>query len=334
MRGPFHPGREINHAIYDSRTGRVFATANDAWFGCELAYTDDWGANWASASPGPAFAKDSGKTLERLWHVEPGNRNEPDVLYCGIAPAALFRSHDRGATWSEIPSLSSHPTRAHWNPGAGGMCLHSIQVDPANPRRIFVGISAAGVFKTEDAGETWAPANKGTRAEFLPEKFAEVGQCVHKLLLSPADGKTLYQQNHCGMYRSEDGGASWLEISAGLPSDFGFPLGVHPHDNKTLFVLPLKGGEFRCPPDGALRVFRSRDGGATWAALTNGLPQQDAFMGVYREGMALDRHRNPGVYFGTNTGKLYASTDEGESWRVIADNLPPIYSVSAAEVSV
>ena len=196
---------------------------------------------------------------------------------------------------------------------------------------MFVGISAVGVFRTDDAGATWTVANKGTRAEFMPEKYPEYGQCVHKLVMAPGNS-TLYQQNHCGVYRSENAGESWQEITAGLPSDFGFPLAIHPRQPETIFVIPLKGAEFRCAPEGKLRVFRSRDGGKSWQALTNGLPQADAFSGIYREGMATDKSDAAGVYFGTNNGKIFSSRDEGDSWSLLADNLPPVYSVSTGAI--
>jgi photosystem II stability/assembly factor-like uncharacterized protein len=328
MLGPFLRGKEIHHAIRDPRTGRIFATSNDAWFGSEIVYSDDLGTTWTSAKQGPAFAEDSGLKLERIWHIEPGAASTPGMLYAGVAPAALFRSEDNGETWNEVTSLSKHPTRPRWHPGAGGLCLHSIQIDPTNPQVMFLGISAVGVFRTEDGGATWTTANRGTRAEFLPEKYPEFGQCVHKLLMAPGQPGLLFQQNHCGVYRSADAGDHWEEITTGLPSDFGFPLAIHPRDPETIYVLPLQGAEFRCPPEGKLRVFRTRDGGRYWQALASGLPQEGAFTGILREGMASD-HGNPaGIYFGTNTGKIYASRDEGDSWRVIVDELPPVYSVS------
>ncbi len=330
MSGPFQAGREINHAVYDRRTGRIFATSNDSWFGCEVVSSPDLGAHWEAAKENPKFSESSGLKLDRIWHIEPGRASEPGVLYAGVAPAALFRSSDHGQTWSEITTLTAHPTRAHWHPGAGGLCLHSIVLDPADARRMYVGISAVGVFRTEDGGASWETANRGTRAEFLPEKLPEFGQCVHKLLMAGGEGAALFQQNHCGVYRSADGGRAWQEITKGLPSDFGFPLAIHPRQSQTIYVLPLQGAEFRCPPERKLRVFRSRDGGQSWSALEKGLPSGSFFGGVLREGMAADALDPAGIYFGTNNGKIFASDDEGEKWRLLADNLPPVYSVATA----
>jgi len=330
--GPFQNGREVNHATYDGRSGRIYATANDSWFGCEVVWSNDLGKSWATAKQNPAFPEKSGLKVERIWHLEPGRPSEPQVLYAGVAPAALFRSDDGGVTWTELESLTQHPSRPKWHPGAGGLCLHSIVVDPSDPKRMFVGISAVGVFRTEDGGQNWTVANQGTRAEFLPEKYPEYGQCVHKLLLADGKQSLLFQQNHCGVYRSADAGRTWQEITAGLPSDFGFPLGLHPREPETLFVLPLKGADFRCPPEGKLRVFRSRNGGKSWDTLSKGLPQENAFVGVYREGMATDSLNPAGVYFGTNTGKIFGSADEGDTWQTLADNLPPVYSISTAVV--
>jgi hypothetical protein len=329
---PSQAGREINHATYDPRSGRIYACSNDSWFGCQIVWSPDLGKTWETAAESPKFPESSGLKLDRLWHVEPGRASEPNVLYAGVAPASLFRSDDAGRTWTVVLGLSQHPTRPQWHPGAGGLCLHSIVVDHSNQRRMFVGISAVGVFRTDDGGATWNPANQGTRAEFLPDKYPEYGQCVHKLLMAPSSGAepVLFQQNHCGMYRSGDGGRKWQEITDGLPSDFGFPLAVHPRTPETVYVLPLKGAEFRCPPEGKLRVFRSANGGKSWDALGEGLPQSDVYCGVYREGMTMDSLEPAGIYFGTNTGKVFASNDEGNSWHLLADDLPPVYSVSAA----
>ncbi len=332
MHGPFQPGREINHAIHDARSGRIYVTANDAWFGCEITSSADLGKSWEAAKLNPAFPENSGLKLDRIWHIEPGLAGEPNVLYAGVAPAALFRSEDAGQTWHEVTGLTKHPTRSKWHPGAGGLCLHSIIVDPVHTKRLYVGISAVGVFRSDDTGTTWQTMNRGTRAEFMPEKFPEYGQCVHKLLLADAKSSLLFQQNHCGMYRSADGGESWQEITAGLPSDFGFPLAIHPRKPETIFVIPLKGAEFRCPPENKMRVFRSRDGGQNWEALGKGLPQENVFMSIYREGMAMDANEPAGVYFGTNTGKVFGSRDEGETWELVADNLPPVYSVETGSI--
>lgn len=329
LHGPYLSGKEINHAIYDSRTDRIHATANDAWFGSELVSSPDLGKSWKSAKQNPAFPEKSGLKMERIWHIEPGSSKQRQVLYAGVAPAALFRSMDGGKTWSEMTGLTQHPTRSKWHPGAGGLCLHSIVLDPANSKRMYVAISAVGVLRTDDGGATWQTANKGTRAEFMPEKYPEFGQCVHKLLMAPGGSSLLFQQNHCGVYRSADAGASWQEITKGLPSDFGFPLAIHPRQSETIFVIPLQGAEFRCPPKGKLRVFRSRNGGKSWQTLSKGLPQTDAFVGIYREGMSMDSRKPAGIYFGTNTGKLFGSRNEGDSWYLLADNLPPIYSVEA-----
>jgi len=331
--GPFQTGREINHAIYDARTGRLHAASNDAWFGCELVSSPDLGKTWEAAKTNPAFPESSGLKLERIWHIEPGPAAQPSVLYAGVAPAALFRSDDGGGSWHEVTALTQHPTRPKWHPGAGGLCLHSIIVDPTDVETMFVGISAVGVFRTEDGGGGWRTANKGTRAEFLPDKLPEFGQCVHKLLASPARPGLLFQQNHCGVYRSANGGETWDEITKGLPSDFGFPLAIHPREPETIFVIPLQGAQFRCPPEGRLRVFRSRNGGRSWKPLTKGLPQAGAFVGVYREGMAIDALAPAGLYFGTNTGKIFSSRNEGDSWQLLADNLPPVYSLSVASLA-
>lgn len=332
--GPFLNGKEINHAVFDARTGRIHATANDPWFGSELVWSDNRGKTWQSAKQNPAFPADSGLKLDRIWHIEPGPAGQPKLLYAGVAPAALFRSEDGGKTWREVTGLTKHPSRPKWNPGAGGMCLHSIALDAANPNRLFVAISAAGVFRTEDGGANWKPANRGTRAEFQPIKYPEFGQCVHKLRLAPGKSSLLFQQNHCGVYRSADAGDTWQEITKGLPSDFGFPLVIHPREPETIYVIPLKGAEFRCPPGNRLRVFRSRNGGRKWEALSKGLPPDDAFVGLYREAMATDDLDPAGIYFGTNTGKVFVSTNEGDTWKLLADNLPPVYSISAAATVV
>lgn len=329
--GPFLQGKEINHAVLDARNGRVFATSNDSFFGNEIVWSEDEGKSWTSAKKNPSFPSESGLKLDRIWHIAPA-LHDSKTLYAGVAPAALFRSVNNGETWDEVIGLTQHPSRPKWMPGMGGLCLHSIALDPANPNRIFVGISAAGVFRTDDGGSTWRPLNKNVRAEFMPDKYPEFGQCIHKLRIAPGNSSVLFQQNHCGMYRSDDAAESWTEISPGLPSDFGFPIAVHPRETQTAYVIPLKGAEFRCPPDGKLRVFRTRDGGRKWEALSKGLPQDGAFCGMYREAMGTDSLPSAGIYFGTNTGKIFASGNEGDAWFELADNLPPVYSISVSAI--
>ena len=334
LRGPYLNGIDTTHATLDPRSRTLYATANDPWFGVRIRMSRDLGETWEDAKASPRFAEDGGKTVERLWHIEPGRPSEPGVLYCGVDPACLFRSEDGGDTWTEIESLSNHPTRDRWAPGAGGLITHSVVLDRANRDRMWIAISAAGVFGTEDGGASWQPRNsslKNIANKYDPnaELYPEVGQCIHHLVHAAGPGDRLYAQSHYGTYRSDDGAKTWSEITEGLPSDFGFVIGAHPRNPDVVYVLPLQGAEFRAPPEGKLRVYRSANAGKTWDALTKGLPQQDAYMGTYREGMCVDTLAPAGVYFGTNTGQLYASADEGETWRQITPNLPPITSLSA-----
>ena len=323
LKGPFLPGKEVNHAVQDQRNGRLLATSNDAWFGSELMWSDDQGRSWDSAK-GINFRPEAGVNLERIWHIEPDLASSKTV-YAGVAPAALFRSEDGGSNWVEMRSLSEHSSKSEWTPGAGGMCLHSIVIDPDDSRNMWIGISAAGVFRSNDRGESWVPVNRGVRAESLPNKFPEVGQCVHKLL---GDADVLFQQNHCGVYRSEDRGDNWKEITGSLPSDFGFPLALHPKDRNVLFVIPLEGADFRCPTGGNLVVFRSMDRGESWEAQRAGLPHP-SYSKVLREGMTTDKADPAGVYFGTDSGKVFATLNAGSEWYQVVDELPPIYSLEA-----
>lgn len=332
LEGPHSPDNHVHHFILDLRDATLFAAANNDWFGSDLLRSRNWGRSWEKTQDGIRYAPDSGLSVQRIWHIRPGRPAEPGVVYAGVDPAGLFRSSDSGATWEEIPGLNRHPTREKWTPGAGGLILHTILLDPANPGRIFVAISAAGVFRSDDAGRTWLPRNKNTLADFLPEEFPELGQCVHKLVLAPGSSDLLYQQNHCGVYRSNSAGDAWTDISRGLPSRFGFPMVVHPCDSKTVWVLPLISPEMRACPRGCLAVYRSANGGRTWRKLVRGLPTRNAHLTILREAMSTDACDPVGVYFGTETGQLFHSRDEGNEWRLLADFLPPILSVEAAVV--
>ena len=334
-------GGDVYHFVQDARNGgAVYVAVNYMIWGAEIHISHDLGKTWTTAENPPKFADRDGQTLNKIWHIRPGGASEPDVLYAGAAPASLFRSDDRGNSWQEIRSIADHPTSEHWFPGLGGLCLHSIALDERNPARIWVGISAAGVFGTGDGGESWRPLNKNVRADFIPDaQDLEFGQCPHKLLSHPARSGLLYQQNHCGTYRSDDGGETWVDITEGLPSRFGLALGLHPHDPDTLYVLPEDnaiedgevGGDFRIVSGNKFRVFRSRDGGSDWEALTNGLPQKNAYLHSMREGMATDSLEPCGVYVGTTNGQIFYSRDEGDSWELLIDNLPPINSVEVAQ---
>lgn len=338
MHGPYLTSdSSIFHMAYDPREDTVFAAVNRTVWGPEVQRTRDLGNTWSASKNEPRFTAGSGETVKRVWHIEPGRPWEPGVLYAGVEPAALFKSEDNGETWQEMKTLSSHPTRSQWQPGFGGLCLHSIALDPMRRERMYVGISAVGVFRTDDGGESWLTMNRGVHAFFMPNPLPEFGQCVHKMYMAPGLADRLYQQNHCGVYRTDSAGAAWNDISAGLPSRFGFVLGLHPRDPKTLYVVPEDnatgtevGGSNRVVTDNKMRVFRSRDAGATWQPLTKGLPQNNAFLHLLREGMSVDSCDPCGVYFGTTTGQLYYSRDEGDSWELLADHLPPINSIGVA----
>ena len=339
VRGPFCETWPINHVIGDAATGTIYAGGGNEWFGPAVWKSTDLGATWTHSSAGLAYA--AGETpIKAVWSLAVGT----DCLYAGVEPAGLFRSADGGVTWTHVSGLREHPSRAGWVPGGGGLILHSIVPHPSDPAKLWIAISTAGAYFTADGGTTWVPRNRGTRADFLPEgqRYPEFGQCVHSLVMAPSGGKpvpdggeTLYQQNHCGMYRSRDGGVQWESIEAGLPSSFGFPVAVHPRDPATVFLVPLNGDiKGRYMPDAKTAVYRTRDGGDTWTAQREGLPQQNAFFGVLRQALATDAQSPAGVYFGTSTGQLYASTDEGDRWSCITDTLPPIYSVETLAISV
>ncbi len=332
LEGPHFAGQTVHHFILDPREPQMlYATTYTDWWGGDIQRSRDWGRNWEKTKGGVRYDKDSGLSVKCVWHIRPGHASEPGVLYAGVDPAGLFRSEDGGATWDEVRGLNRHATRAKWMPG-GGLIAHTIILDSAEPQRIFVGISAAGVFRSDDGGRTWTPRNKGTLADFLPEKFPEFGQCVHKIAQAPGAANLLYQQNHCGVYRTESSGDAWTDISEGLPSRFGFPIAIHPRDAKTIWVLPLVSPEMRACPDGCLAVYRSTTGGRTWQKQTRGLPTRNAHLTILREAMSTDASDPAGLYFGTQTGQLFYSRDESKQWHLMADFLPPILSVEAAVV--
>jgi photosystem II stability/assembly factor-like uncharacterized protein len=344
--GPFFAGQEVHHVAQDPRDPkRHYAAVNNAWFGPHLYTSTNNGKKWAISEKGLELKGVPGKswevsekgmeiketpeaTLKRIWHIAPGAEDEPGFVYLGADPGVLFRSGDNGANWEMVAGLCNHPTRAKWTPGAGGMMVHSIQC--LGKGRLVVGISAAGAFRSTDSGKTWTPFNGNVLTDFLPVKFPEVGQCVHKLKAHPNNANALYQQNHCGIYRADFAAEKWTDISKGLPTRFGFALAVPAAEKQTLFTIPVDSPEERFVPQGKLRVARSRDGGRSWKLLTKGLPQSGAYVIVLREAMASDDRDPAGVYFGTSTGSLFYTRDAGDSWQGLSAHLPPIYSVSAA----
>lgn len=330
LRGPFCETWPMNHVVADPASGTIYAGGGNEWFGPAVWKSTDLGHSWSHSSDGLAYGAGE-DPVKSVWSLAAG----ADGLYAGVEPAGLFRSEDGGESWRHVEGLRAHPSRPHWQPGGGGLILHSLVPDPEDARRLWIGISAAGVFHSADGGETWEPRNQGTRCDFLPEdqRYPEYGQCVHSLVMAPGSRDRLYQQNHCGMYRSDDGGRSWRSIEAGLPSSFGFPAAAHPRDPESLFLLPLNGDiAGRYVPEGKAAVWRTRDGGENWSALRDGLPQENTFFNVLRQAMATDRLEPAGVYFGTNSGALYGSADEGERWSCIAERLPTILSVETLVV--
>lgn len=333
LKGPFLKGLEVNHIICSTDApgpGRcLYAAGKSAWWGPGIQTSVDLGDTWEELE-GARFGEDRGLTVERIWALAVDGRRGPGVVYSGVDPGSLFRSGDSCRSWDEVRSLNDHSTRDSWQPGAGGLMVHSISFDPGDPERMFVGISAAGVFRTDDGGASWSPKNKGVRADFLPDRFPHVGQCVHHLEMHSSDPRTLYQQNHCGVYRSDNAGDDWIDISDGLPSRFGFPIAVHPHDGDTVYVIPEESDQYRVTPDGAFRIYRSRDRGDNWEALTNGLPQTNAYQNVLRQAMSTDSLDSAGIYVGTQGGQLLLSRDSGDHWELIFNWLPPISSVECA----
>lgn len=333
--GPFFPGESVYSLAYDERGGkkRTFAATRSFHWGSNIRRSDDFGETWSPQDrQAVRFPEESKLSLTQVWQIMPGPRDEPDVVWAGVEPTALFQSRDGGATWSAVEGLLNHPHRPQWTPGGGGMCLHTIVPDPSNKNRMVIAMSTGGCYRTDDGGATWRARNVGVRAQFLPNKYPEFGQCVHKIAHNPARSGRLFLQNHWGLYRSDDWGDNWTDIANGVPSDFGFAMQAHPHDPDTVYIVPLQSDEFRCTPEAKLRVYRTKNAGESWEPLTNGLPQQDAYETVLRDAMSADSQKSAGVYFGTRSGKVYGSADSGDSWQNIANALPPVVCVRAAVV--
>jgi serine/threonine protein kinase/photosystem II stability/assembly factor-like uncharacterized protein len=330
--GPYFHGQAIYAMAFDDRVGRhrLWASTHSFW-GTYLRSSDDFGKTWTNPQEANVrFPAEAGASLNNIWQICLGRPEEPEVLYCGVEPAALFESRDAGETWSLVRGLWDHPHRPRWMPGNGGLTLHTILPDPVRPERLYVAISAGGVYRTDDGGKTWQARNRGIRVAFMPEKNPEFGQCVHKIALHPARPERLFLQNHWGLYRSDDGAETWRDIATGVPSDFGFPVVMHPHNPDCAYVLPVESDEFRCTPEGRLRVYRTRNAGESWEPLFRGLPQRGAYKTVLRDAMTADSLDPVGIYFGTRTGELYASTDEGKTWNRILEGLPPVVFVRSA----
>jgi len=336
--GPHFGGWEIYHLkASPADPNRIFAAQSSGWFGQIMQRSSDGGKTWETV--GNKFAYD-GPTgthqwydgtphpweFAKVWHVEP-SPTDPDTVYAGVEDAALFRSTDGGQTWHELAGLRTHSTGSLWQPGAGGMCLHTILLDPKTPGRIFVAISSAGSFRSDDGGTTWRPINKGLKSEGIPDPNAEVGHCVHRIAMHRSRPGTLFMQKHWDVMRSDNAGETWQEVSGNLPSDFGFPIDVHAHEPETIYVVPIKSDSEHYPPDGKLRVYRSRTGGNEWEPLTDGLPQRHCYVNVLRDAMAVDALDPCGVYFGTTGGQVFCSPNGGDRWTPIAEHLPSVVAV-------
>jgi photosystem II stability/assembly factor-like uncharacterized protein len=335
---PHFPGWELYHLKGSPlNPDRIYASQSSGWFGQLIQRSDDGGITWAPVGNEFAYEGVPGThqwydgtahpwEFKRVWHLEP-SLTEPDTVYAGVEDAAMFRSTDGGASWHELAGLRGHGSGSHWAPGAGGMGLHTILIHPTNPQRLFIAISAAGAFRTDDGGTTWKPINRGLNSKYIPDPTAEVGHCVHRIAMHPSRPDTLFMQKHWDVMRSDDAGENWHKISGNLPTDFGFPIDVHAHEPETVYVVPIKSDAEHFPLDGKLRVYRSRTGGHEWEALTKGLPQQDCYVNVLRDAMAVDSLDDCGIYFGTTGGQVYGSFDGGDHWEPIVRDLPAVLSV-------
>src|SRR5437660_4736184 len=332
--GPYFHGHTVYALAYDGRGSRhrIWASTQSYW-GTLLRSSEDFGKSWTNPQQASIrFPPDTGVSLKDIWQITLGRPEEPDVLYCGVEPAALFESRDAGETWSLVRGLFDHPHRPRWMPGNGGLSLHSIVLDPADNQRMYVAISAGGVYRTEDGGRTWTAQNRGIRAMFMPDKYPEFGQCVHKIALHPDRPARLFLQSHWRLYRSDDGSENWTDIANGVPSDFGFAVVIHPKNPDWLYVVPFESDEFRCACEGRLRVYRTRNGGASWEPLMRGLPQKRAYETVLRDAMTADSFDPVGIYFGTRSGQIFGSRDEGRTWERILDGLPSVVCIRNAVV--
>ena len=336
--GPHFGGWEMYHVKGSpADPNRIYASQSSGWFGQVLQRSNDGGKTWEAA--GNTFEYD-GPTgthqwydgtphpweFKRVWHLEP-SLTDPDTVFAGVEDAALFKSTDGAKTWTELPGLRNHGTGSKWQPGAGGLCLHTILIDPTNPDRMFIAISAAGAFRTDDGAKTWTPINKGLYSKYIPEPTAEVGHCVHHIAHHRSRPHVLFMQKHWDVMRSDDAGESWREVSGNLPTDFGFAIDVHAHEPETVYVAPIKSDSEHFPLDGKLRIYRSRTGGNDWEPLSKGLPEKDCYVNVLRDAMAVDTLDDCGIYFGTTGGQVYVSADGGESWKAIVHDLPAVLSV-------
>ena len=338
--GPHFPGWEMYHLKGSpADPNRLYASQSTGWFGQLIQRSNDGGKTWEPVGNKFVYDGEPGTHMwydgtphpwkfASVWHLEP-SLTDPDTVYAGVEDAALFRSTDGGKNWEELPGLRTHSSGPSWHPGAGGMCLHTIILDPKHRDRMFVAISAAGAFRSDDAGKTWKPINRGLKSDGIPNPTADVGHCVHRIAMHKSRPDVLFMQKHWDVMRSDDSGDSWKEVSGNLPTDFGFPIDVHAHDPETIYVVPIKSDSEHFPIDGKLRVYRSKAGGDEWEPLTKGLPQRDCYVNVLRDAMSVDSLDSCGIYFGTTGGQVYASADAGDNWTPIVHDLPGVLSVEA-----